>query len=582
MPFAAIATPPRLPGLLTVLAVASPFLFCFTQDPMSNFWPLLFSWGCAALLVLQALVSRHRSSVDLRWPSKRIAALHRLPIQLGMGKRCALRCAPMAARSLRHLIGDATLARRPAVATPEARPEAGSAWAIVAAGPLATGLLCAALLASVIGLLQYFLGDTHIPGLQPSTPGQAIGNLRQRNQQASLISMGLWALLWLLEHRFPAPMACRRVARWGCHGFGVAALALLAAASAATASRTGGLQWLLVLGACALWPGAQGCRGLARGWAPLALASYVLAAWAMPVVLLACCGAVTEGLFTRLIAAPTGCNSRSVLWSNMLHLIAQKPWTGWGWGELDYAHYVTLFPGERFCALLDNAHNLPLHLAVELGLPAALLLCGLVLAWVLRSRPWRERDPARQLAWGLLAIIGVHSMLEFPLWYGPFQLATLLAVMLLCPWPLPRRACASALRPGAALITAAAVALGAYMGRDYYRISQLYMPLAERDPALRHDTVRKVGATPFFTNQVDFALLTTLTPTRQNAGQVFAVANKLLHFSPEPRVIRPLIESAMLLGLDDEAAFHMQRYQAAFPADFARWQAPARRVTAPR
>ncbi|WP_265302745.1 hypothetical protein [Verminephrobacter eiseniae] len=55
-------------------------------------------------------MSRHRSSVGLHWPSKRIAALHRLPIQLGMGKRRALRCAPMAARSLRHLIGDATLA----------------------------------------------------------------------------------------------------------------------------------------------------------------------------------------------------------------------------------------------------------------------------------------------------------------------------------------------------------------------------------------------------------------------------------------------------------------------------------------
>ncbi|WP_083758772.1 hypothetical protein [Verminephrobacter eiseniae] len=39
----------------------------------------------------RALVSRHRSSVGLRWPSKRIAALHRLPIQLGMG--CAMRLA---------------------------------------------------------------------------------------------------------------------------------------------------------------------------------------------------------------------------------------------------------------------------------------------------------------------------------------------------------------------------------------------------------------------------------------------------------------------------------------------------------
>ncbi|MCW5287217.1 hypothetical protein [Verminephrobacter eiseniae] len=55
-------------------------------------------------------MSRHRSSVGLRWPSKRIAALHRLPIRSVLAARCALRCAPMAARSLRHLIGDTTLA----------------------------------------------------------------------------------------------------------------------------------------------------------------------------------------------------------------------------------------------------------------------------------------------------------------------------------------------------------------------------------------------------------------------------------------------------------------------------------------
>ncbi|WP_265307717.1 hypothetical protein [Verminephrobacter eiseniae] len=57
-------------------------------------------------------MSRHRSSVGLRWPSKHIAALHRLPIRSVWAARCALRCAPMAARSLRHLIGDATLAVR--------------------------------------------------------------------------------------------------------------------------------------------------------------------------------------------------------------------------------------------------------------------------------------------------------------------------------------------------------------------------------------------------------------------------------------------------------------------------------------
>ena len=49
MPFATMATP------LTLLALALPFLFCFTQAPINNFWPLLASWGCGAVLVLLAL-----------------------------------------------------------------------------------------------------------------------------------------------------------------------------------------------------------------------------------------------------------------------------------------------------------------------------------------------------------------------------------------------------------------------------------------------------------------------------------------------------------------------------------------------
>ncbi|MCW8190124.1 hypothetical protein D8B30_10060, partial [Verminephrobacter eiseniae] len=75
------------------------------------------------------LVSRHRSSVGLRWPSKRIAALHRLPIRAVLAARCALRCAPMAARSLRHLIGDATLG--PHGVQARAGPAAAAAHALV-------------------------------------------------------------------------------------------------------------------------------------------------------------------------------------------------------------------------------------------------------------------------------------------------------------------------------------------------------------------------------------------------------------------------------------------------------------------
>ena len=516
---------------LTLLAVAVPFLFSYPQPPSSNFWPLAAAWVCAAVLALLVVC--------------RTGWLRRAP--------------------------DAALA-------PHGR-------AFLAA-QLAVGLLLAALLAGVAGLLQYFLGDPGLsPWVQPSTPGQAIGNLRQRNQQASLMSLGVWALLWVVaqvQARLEAGRAApstpvqqallgggRMWPSWLVGLLVVAALALLAAGSAATASRTGAMQWLLMVALLVLWRGTGG--HLAVGLALVGMLLYALAGWMLPVLLQDWTGFATEGVFTRLGGDTQACGSRRALWSNVLYLIAQKPWTGWGWGELDYAHYMTLFPGERFCTLLDNAHNLPLHLAVELGLPVAAIACGAVLVGVVRARPWAETDAVRQLAWGALAIIGLHSMVEFPLWYGPFQLVTVLALALL--W---RRALLGWVR-SPALVASAAVALvavcgvGAAVAWDYYRVSQLYRPMDSRPPAYQGNTLAKVSNTVLFTDQVDFALLTTTALTHENARQVHALATKLLHFSPEPRVIEKLIESALLLGRDDEVAFQLRRYRAAYPEEHAHW-----------
>ncbi|MCW5263484.1 hypothetical protein D5045_26175 [Verminephrobacter eiseniae] len=56
-------------------------------------------------------MSRHRSSVGLRWPSKRSARRIAQPIPSVLASDATPRCAPMAARSLRHLIRDATPVR---------------------------------------------------------------------------------------------------------------------------------------------------------------------------------------------------------------------------------------------------------------------------------------------------------------------------------------------------------------------------------------------------------------------------------------------------------------------------------------
>jgi len=468
---------------------------------------------------------------------------------------------------------------------------------------ISAGLLLAALLASAIGLLQYFDAAAGLgPWVHASRPGQAMGNLRQRNQQATLLSMGVWALLWVLaqaQARWHAQEAGVAVSGEALHAGGHSwsmgvigvltawALALLAVGSAATASRTGLAQWLVILVLLVLWRASLGRLVLVLAFAGLLI--YGVAGWLLPGLLLQWTGFQADGLLARFGDAP-GCTSRRVLWSNVLYLIAQKPWLGWGWGELDYAHYITLFPGPRFCVLLDNAHNLPLQLAVELGLPVALLACGAVLAWVWSARPWRETDPARQLAWGILALVGLHSMLEFPLWYGPFQLVTALAVFILWrrtdggrrlqpvtdfkkKWPL-----ALIVKASIAIIS---IAFMTYAGWDYHRVSQVFKPELERPPALRYDTLRKVSDTRLFSDAVDFAVLTTTPVNQATAARVHVLATALLHYSPEPRVIEPLIESAALLGLDDEVAFHLRRYQAAYPADHARWAERNRAASQP-
>jgi hypothetical protein len=271
--------------------------------------------------------------------------------------------------------------------------------------------------------------------------------------------------------------------------------------------------------------------------------------------------------------APTG-HSRLILWHNVLTLVAERPWRGWGWGELSFAHYMhsTLYPGARFVEILDNAHNLPLHLAVELGIPAAVLICGGFLWLVVTSRLWLERDPFRLMAWGLLGVVVLHSLVEYPLWYGPFQMVFGLCLGVL--WPARRSTASAPGRWASALPRAAAgvlVAIVGYASWDYIRVSQIYLPREERLPAYEDDTLRRLEGSWLFANQVSFAKLTLTAVTSGNAGEIHAQAQKLMHFSPEPRVIVKLIESAELLGFHGEARAEAERFSVAYPLQYERW-----------
>jgi hypothetical protein len=420
---------------------------------------------------------------------------------------------------------------------------------------LQAGLLSAAALSGIIGLSQYVgLAPLLSPWVNAAEPGQAFANLRQPNQYATFCWLGLAVLVF----------GTLKLRIW----LAATLALLLGAACAASVSRTGVLELVALAVLAAWWPGPERRRRVLL--CALAAGAYAAATILLPALL----EALTDGLAARRLwerlGTGEGCFSRMVLWSNVLHLIAQHPIAGWGWGELDFAHYATLYAGPRFCDILDNAHNLPLHLAVELGVPAALLVCGGALAWAWKERPWQETAPLRQLGWAMLALLVLHSLLEYPLWYGPFQLALGLCIGWLAqPRPAPTTGPLRVPR-----MTAAAVLMVAtgYAAWDYARVSQIYLPPGERRAAWTDDTLRHVRRSWLFAGQARFADLTLETLTRANAAWMHAEANRALHYSPEPRVIERVIESAAALGMNDEAVLHLARYRAAFPRDYEAWR----------
>ncbi len=466
-------------------------------------------------------------------------------------------------------------------------------WSRVSARLLAATWLAAALISCVMALLQYFgVAAALAPWLSPTLPGEAFANLRQRNLFATLTSLGLVALLATLAlHKTSMPSAesAQPTHPWLPlllsplpPAWAYASALLLALGNAASSSRTGLLEWVLVL-VLSLWWYRSSRRPLAT-LALLALLMYGAAVVLLPLLLERVTGISGQGLLGRL--AEAGGDSRRVLWDNVLTLIAQKPWFGWGWGELGYAHFITAYPGTRSTVFFDNAHNLPLQLAVEIGVPMALLTCA-GLAWVvLRAKPWRDNDPGRQMAWAVLAVIGVHSLLEYPLWYGPFQLALLSCVAWL--WRTRQILTLRQFRPSSGqteqkgtsfwqtgkkrhIAAAAALLALVYAGFDYVRVTQLYVPSAQRWPAYQQDTLAKVQDSWLFAPQVLFAVLMMNKVTPANASAMQALAQSVLHYSPEARVVEKLITSALLTGQRADAEFYLARFRSAYPQDYAVW-----------
>jgi O-antigen ligase len=405
-------------------------------------------------------------------------------------------------------------------------------------------LLIAGVLNVAVALVQVFWPDAPDGHwlARSGLPGRAVGNLRQPNHLSSLLMWGCIAVIALLEMRHLALRAAALL------------LAAMIFAVVLTASRTG----LVSVGLLVLWALLDVRLSRPTRWLLLAAPLVYALSW-LAMAQWAAASAHTFGGAARLAETDIS-SSRFAIWSNTLDLIRAHPWFGVGFGEFNVAWTLTPFPG-RPVAFFDHAHNLPLQLAVELGLPLAALVIGLLL-WALGSaalKAWRSTGDvgsARRCALLMVLMIGLHSLLEYPLWYAYFLLPAAWA----WGFALGPAEATGQRSNGLTLAGAALVLGGALSVADYARVVAIFSTADEATPL--EQRIATGQRSLLFGHHADYAAVTSGSEvTDPNAF------DRVTHYLLDTRLMMAWARSLAAQGRIDEARHLAQRLREFGKAD---------------
>lgn len=263
----------------------------------------------------------------------------------------------------------------------------------------------AALLSTGLALYQWLhLSGLGLLALQiPMVGARAGANLNQANQLATLLVWGLIALWWSHLNG--------RARGW----IAVAGAAFIMVGIVATQSRTGWLEVALLGVAALIYRRPLATRRQAP--ALIALGVYFVLlnfAW----------GTINHALLggaSRRAADLMSAGTRPIAWRMFVDAIAERPWTGWGWGQQITAHYALALDHPALKIGFLSAHNLVLDLLVQVGVPLGALLVLALGAWLI-AKALRVSTPQGCLLLLAVGTLGVHTMLEFPQEYAYFLL----------------------------------------------------------------------------------------------------------------------------------------------------------------
>lgn len=269
-----------------------------------------------------------------------------------------------------------------------------------------TGLLLAAVWSVGIQMYQWLmLGDRGIYVAELPPLSRPFGNLAQPNQLATLLLMGIASVLFFWEMRKLRTTIA------------LAAALILAFGLVMTGSRSVLLTLVWLVPAFALL--RRRCSLRASPAAIMLIAGfYLLCSLGWTTINQALLLVIDANASVERMAE---LGIRKVLWVSMADAISRAPWIGYGWGQIGSAQTATALDYPPTFSFFDSSHNLLIDLALWNGLPVAVMVTLVLVAWF-GWQIYQCRDP---LSFALLVAIGVvfsHAMVEYPLNYAYFLL----------------------------------------------------------------------------------------------------------------------------------------------------------------
>jgi O-antigen ligase len=277
---------------------------------------------------------------------------------------------------------------------------------------LAVFLLVGAELNTLAGIVQHYRWSTFLnPIITAKTSSAVYGNTAQPNHYATYLALGLISL-GLLYTRFSMRI-------WQ--------VILLAApmlfVMVLSGSRSSWLYLLFAAGLSFLWQRRDKTLRPLMYFSLLLVLGFALMHLVVQISWLeGASGSVTTT--ERLFGDNASGSIRLHLWREAALIFAQYPLLGAGFGQFAFQHFqlAAELHNPAISGLYNNAHNLVMQIAAEAGVAGVAILFVTLGLWFWQSVV-REAQFTVFHWWGyaILAVLGIHSLLEYPLWYAHFM-----------------------------------------------------------------------------------------------------------------------------------------------------------------